>query len=183
MEPSDEELLTRSVGEPERFSEFYERHGLGLLAYFARRTFDPETAADLTAETFAQAFASRVRFREREPGGGEAWLYTIARRQLTRFLRRGRVEDRMRKRLGMPERDLSEDDRDRIERLIDFESVGRAVAEALSKLSSEQREAVTFRVIEGRPYEEVARRLGCSEQAARARVSRALHRLGALLEP
>jgi RNA polymerase sigma factor (sigma-70 family) len=181
--PSDEDLLTRSIEEPEVFADFYERHGRSLLAYFARRTFDPHTAADLTAETFAQAFESRVRFRQRKAGGGEAWLYTIARRQLARFVRRGRVEKRVRQQLGIPERQLSEDDHDRIERLIDFEKVGRAVARALTKLSSRQRDAVIFRVVEGRPYEEVARLLGCSEQTARARVSRGLHKLSGLLEP
>lgn len=101
---------------------------------------------------------------------------------MSRFLRKGRVENRMRRRLGMPQRQPSEDDHDRIERLIDFEQVGRAVAAALAALSRQQREAVTLRVIDGRSYEEVARLLGCTQEAARARVSRGLHRLGALLE-
>jgi RNA polymerase sigma-70 factor, ECF subfamily len=181
MEDRDEDLLVRSASEPEAFSVFYERRAKSVLRYFAHRTFDPETAADLTAETFAQAFAARVRFRDRGTGA-EAWLFTIARRQFARFVRKGRVEDRMRRRLGIPELSLSEGDHERIEELIDFERVGRAVAEALSRLSVEQREALTLRVIDGRPYEEVARILGCTEQAARARVSRGLHRLGAALE-
>jgi len=88
----------------------------------------------------------------------------------------------MRRRLGIPEIPLSPSDHERIEELIDFEGVGRAVAAALSRLSVEQREALTLRVVDGRPYEEVARILGCTEQAARARVSRGLHRLGAALE-
>src|SRR5512133_1230509 len=37
-----------------------------LLGYFARRTFDPEEAADLTAETFASALVTKRRFK---PGG------------------------------------------------------------------------------------------------------------------
>jgi RNA polymerase sigma-70 factor (ECF subfamily) len=181
MGQRDEDLLVHSVKEPEAFSGFYERHSKAVLRYFLHRTFDPETAADLTAETFAQAFAARGRFRDRGTGA-EAWLFTIARRQFARFVRRGRVEDRMRRRLGIPEIPLSESDHERIEELIDFEQVGRAVAEALSKLSVEQREALTLRVVDGRPYEEVARILGCTEQAARARVSRGLHRLGGALE-
>jgi RNA polymerase sigma factor (sigma-70 family) len=179
MEQRDEDLLVRSASEPGAFSAFYELHAKNVLRYFAHRTFDPETAADLTAETFAQAFAAR--FRDRG-AGAEAWLFTIARRQFARFVRKGRVEDRLRRRLGIPELALSQGDHERIEELIDFERIGRAVAEALSKLSVEQREALTLRVIDGRPYAEVARILGCTEQAARARVSRGLHRLGAALE-
>lgn len=181
MEPRDEDVLIRSVEDPEVFSTFYTRHAEDILRYFVHRTYDAETAADLTAETFAQAFAARRRFRDRGLGA-EPWLYTIARRQLARFVRKGRVEDRMRRRIGIPIISLSQSDHDRIEELIDFELVGRAVARALSELSSEQREALTLRVVDGRPYEEVAQLLGCTEEAARARVSRGLHRLGTLLE-
>jgi RNA polymerase sigma-70 factor (ECF subfamily) len=84
--------------------------------------------------------------------------------------------------LGSRRSPLSTSDHERIEELIDFERVGRAVAAALSRLSVEKREALTLRVVHGRPNEEVARILGCTEQAARARVNRGLHRLGAALE-
>jgi DNA-directed RNA polymerase specialized sigma24 family protein len=39
-----------------------------------------------------------------------------------------------------------------------------------------------MRVIEGRPYHEVAESLRCSEETARARVSRGLKRLGRLID-
>ena len=55
-------------------------------------------------------------------------------------------------------------------------------AQAYQSLSPDQRDALTLRVVEGRPYPEVASALSCTEQAARARVSRALRRLGDLLE-
>jgi RNA polymerase sigma-70 factor (ECF subfamily) len=56
------------------------------------------------------------------------------------------------------------------------------VAEAFALLPPDQRQAVNLRVVEGRPYDEVAALTGASEQAARARVSRGLRRLGSLLE-
>jgi RNA polymerase sigma factor (sigma-70 family) len=180
---SDEDLLVLSVGQPEAFAVFYDRFALRLLAHFARRTFDAEAAADLTAETFAQAFASRDRFRAHAPGGAAAWLFTIAKRQLARYYRRRRVEMQYSRRLGIPPPQLSSDDHDRIERLIDFEAVGRAIGGALSKLSSDQRDAVVLRVIDALSYAEIARTMSCSEAVARARVSRGLHRLRDLLEP
>jgi RNA polymerase sigma-70 factor (ECF subfamily) len=82
----------------------------------------------------------------------------------------------------MPHRTISTDDYDRIEDLVDFEEVRAGVVEAFGRLSDDQRQAMTLRVIEGRPYEEVAQTLSCSEQAARARVSRGLRRLAGLLE-
>jgi RNA polymerase sigma-70 factor (ECF subfamily) len=181
-ELDDGELLSLSASHPDAFAEFYRRHAKDLLAFFVRRTFDPDAAAELTAETFAQAFDSRLRFRDRGQGG-VGWLYGIARHQLSRYFRAGAVATRARQKLGLPHRALSEEDYDRIEELIDFEEVRGTVARAFGRLSAEQRRAMTLRVIEGRPYGEVARLLECTEDAARARVSRGLRRLTKLVGP
>src|SRR5438552_15695120 len=122
---SDAALLLASRDDPAAFVELYRRHAEDLLRYFARRTLDPDVAAELTAETFAEAFASRHRFRERGAGAGP-WLYGIARHELSRFFRAGAVERRARQRLGMPERGGSDADYERIDELIDFEEVGAA---------------------------------------------------------
>ena len=180
-ELDDAELLTLSRTRPEAFAELYRRHAEAVLRFLARRTFDPEVAAELTAETFAQAFASRWRFRDRGQGGA-GWLYGIARHLLARFYRQGAVDARARTKLGMPRRDISQEDYERIEELMDLEGIRRGVAEAYQSLSPDQRDAVNLRVVEGRPYPEVASALACSEEAARARVSRALRRLGDLLD-
>ena len=177
----DGALLVLSREDPDAFGTFYERHAEDLLQFFARRTLDPDAAAELTAETFAEAFASRHRYRERGVGGGP-WLYGIAKHKLSRFFRDGAVDARARRRLDLPDREVSSADYERIEELIDFERVGRAIADALTTLSTEQREAMTLRVIEQRPYSEVAEMLACTEQTARARVSRGLKRLASLLE-
>lgn len=180
-ELTDDELLLMARTRPEAFGAFYRRHAEGVLRFFARRTFDPEAAAELTAETFAAALGSRRRFLPRG-AGAEAWLYGIARHQLSRFFRKGAVDARARQRIGLPEQAVSDQDYERIEELMDFDQVRRAVADAFSLLSEEQREAVTLRVVEGRTYAEVAEALVCTQQAARARVSRGLKRLSELLE-
>jgi RNA polymerase sigma-70 factor (ECF subfamily) len=177
----DVELIVRSRDEPDAFGIVFERHAETLLGYFARRTLDPEAAADLVAETFAEAFASRRRFKD-QGLGAIGWLYGIGRHQLSRYFRTGAVDARARKRLGMPRREVSAEDYERIEELIDFERVGRAIAKAFSVLSEEQRDALTLRVIEGRPYREVAEALRCTEETARARVSRGLKRLATSLD-
>jgi RNA polymerase sigma-70 factor (ECF subfamily) len=178
---SDVELLSRSREDPEAFARFYEHHAEPLLRFFARRTLDPEAAAELMAETFAEAFASRRRFRDRGRGAA-GWLYGIGKHQLSHYFRRGQVDARARRRLGMPERTVSTEDYERIEELIDFEQVGRAIGQAFSLLSEDQREALTLRVIEGRSYREVAEALTCTEETARARVSRGLKHLTRTLE-
>jgi len=180
-ERTDTELLIASRTEPEAFTELYRRHAEDLLRYFARRTLDPETAAELTAETFAEAFASRATYRD-QGVNGVAWLYGIARHRLGRFFRSGRVDAAARRKLGMPERDLPPDDYERIEDLIDFAPIREALAEALESLSPDQREAMRLRVIDGLGYAEVAERLKCTEQNARQRVSRGLRKIALLLQ-
>jgi RNA polymerase sigma factor (sigma-70 family) len=180
-ERTDTQLLIASRTEPEAFTELYRRHAEDLLRYFARRTLDPETAAELTAETFAEAFASRATYRD-QGVNGVAWLYGIARHRLGRFFRSGRVDAAARRKLGMPERDLPSEDYERIEDLIDFTPIREALAEALETLSPDQREAMRLRVIDGLGYADVAERLECTEQNARQRVSRGLKKLALLLQ-
>ena len=99
---------------------------------------------------------------------GAGWLYGIGKHLLSRYFRAGAVEARARRRLGMPERTVNDDDYERIEELIDFERVGEVLLEAMSTLPEDQREAVRLRVIDGRSYREVAAELGCTEPTARA---------------
>lgn len=169
--------LRRARQEPAAFSDFYAAHSRQLLAFFVRRTFDVETARDLTAETFAQAFEHRRRFRGLTDVEARGWLYGIARHQLSRYARKGVVERRAVSRLGIRLPPVSEEDYDRIVELAGLSQLRDRVAIAFGELSDGQRDALRLRVIDDRPYDEVAQALGISEQTARARVSRALRRL------
>ena len=59
---------------------FYDRHVHAVLGYFARRTRDLEVAADLTAETFASALASRRRYKLGRVPAGACIVRDAARR-------------------------------------------------------------------------------------------------------
>jgi RNA polymerase sigma-70 factor, ECF subfamily len=170
--------LRRAATEPSAFADVYSTRSDKLLVFFVRRTFDVEIARDLTAETFAQAFRHRRRFRGRTDAEAEGWLYGIARSQLGRYLRKGMVERRAVERLGIRIPTVSEDDHERIIELAGLADMRVRVATAFSDLSPGERDVLRLRVIDERPYREVAETLGVSEQAARVRVSRALRRLG-----
>jgi RNA polymerase sigma factor (sigma-70 family) len=169
--------LTRARREPSAFGAFYTAHSRELLAFFARRTFDVEVARDLTAETFAQAFEHRRRYRGSTDAEASGWLYGIARHQLSRYVRKGVVERKALRRLSIQVPAVSEEDYDRIAELAGFAELRDRVAALFGELSDAQREALRLRVMDERPYAEVAQRLGISEQTARARVSRALRSL------
>jgi RNA polymerase sigma factor (sigma-70 family) len=165
------------------FASMYSREGEVVLVFLARRTLDAAIAADLAAETFALAFGSWPRLRGRSEAEVRAWLFTVARRQVSRYLRRGRVERRAVQRLGVAVPALHEDDVAAIEERAGFSELRAALGAELARLSVEQRDALRLRVVEERSYAEVAVLLGVSEQAARARVSRGLRALAGALEP
>ena len=56
------------------------------------------------------------------------------------------------------------------------------LAEALSGLSVDERDAVLRRVVGDESYPQLAERVGCSEQVARKRVSRGLAKLRSAME-
>jgi RNA polymerase sigma factor (sigma-70 family) len=164
------------------FDDFYRRESEGMLVFFARRTLDPETALDLTAETFAHAYLGWRRLRGDSDEERQAWLYTIARRRLSRYLRRGRVERRALRRLGIQTPTAHEDDLALIEQRAGLGELRAALSCELVHLTAQQRRALDLRIVQERPYAEVASVLGISELAARARVSRALRALGHALD-
>ncbi|HSL11199.1 MAG TPA: sigma-70 family RNA polymerase sigma factor [Actinomycetota bacterium] len=178
---TDAELLLASRNEPSAFVEVYRRHAEALLRYVGGRVLDPEVAAELTAETFAEAFASRGSYRD-TGADGVAWIYGIAKHQLGRYFRRGRVDTEARRKLAMPVRALPDEDFERIEELIDLAPIRAALVEALGTLDADQRRALELRVVDGLPYPEVAAKLSCGEPAARQRVSRGLRKLALLLQ-
>jgi RNA polymerase sigma factor (sigma-70 family) len=170
---SDDRLLAAAAVDPGAFAEFYGRYERAMLAFFVHRTHEPELAADLTAEVFAAALAGVARFR---PGGAPAaaWLFGIAKHKLAKSRRRGVVEDRARRRLGMPLLVLEDDDIVRIQSLA---GGGSNVAGLLDRLPAALRDAVGARVLDERSYEDIATELRCSPGVVRKRVSRGLARL------
>jgi RNA polymerase sigma factor (sigma-70 family) len=179
-ERADAELLAATSRDPEAFAVFYRRYAELILAYFLNRTGRRDIAADLTAETFAAALAGAARFSgEGETAAG--WLFGIARHKLMDSFRRGRVEDRARRELGLEPLLLDDAEIEAVERRIDFEAQEALLYELLASLPAEQRAAILASVIEERPYAEIARDMECSEAVVRKRVSRGLQQMRAQL--
>jgi RNA polymerase sigma factor (sigma-70 family) len=160
----------------------FRSHAARLTVFIARRTIDAGVAADLTAETFAQAFTHRHQFRGRTQEEAVGWLYGIARHQISHYVRRGHAEARALRRLGLEAPSLTDAEIERIEELSGLAEIRGRVASHLDELSLEQREAVRLRILEERTYEEMAEQLGINEQAVRARVSRGMRALAERLK-
>lgn len=174
--------LARSVKDREAFHEFYVAYAERIMAFFTRRLFDAEVAADLTGETFAVAFDRRSQWRGTTTEEEQGWLFAIARSQLTQYCRRGDVEREALRRLGLDPPTLRESDIDEFERVASLGELKGAIQAALVSLSPEQAYAVTQRVLQERSYTELASELEVSEQVIRARVSRGLKSMAESLE-
>jgi RNA polymerase sigma-70 factor (ECF subfamily) len=177
---SDEASVLHRValGDDDAFSEFYREHLDAVVAFFDRRVGDRELAFDLTAETFAAVVVSAGSY------GGDAppvaWLFGIARNKLRESLRRERVADAARRRLGMEAIALDDEALLRVE-----ERAGSGetrLARAFEELPETTRATLLARLVEEQEYGEIASRMQCSEQVVRQRVHRGLKQLRAGLK-
>lgn len=144
------------------FGELLERHEREIFAYALRLTGSRADAEDLHQDTFLAAFRAWPPPRRDHE---RAWLYRIATNKAIDGSRRRRPTISLADlRLAAPERDG-----------ITLMDLARAARE----LPAGQRAAFVLRAVEGRPYREVAAALGCSQEAARTRVSEAMKRVRA----
>jgi RNA polymerase sigma factor (sigma-70 family) len=163
--PTDAELLVAARTDPAAFRSLYDRYAARVLRYHEQRTSDTDAAHDLTAETFAQAWLSRTRFRDEAGGSAAPWLFAIARHVLLASVRKRALEQSACRRLGL---ELSGSPAEPEERWLD------GLDEALAELPDGQREAIRLRVEDDLAYDRVAESLGTTPQAARVRVHRGL---------
>jgi RNA polymerase sigma-70 factor (ECF subfamily) len=169
---TDAELLVAARTDPAAFRELYDRYASSLHNFVVRRTGDTHAAHDLTAETFAQAWLARKRFRDQAGGSAGPWLYGIARNLIAQSVRRRRIELAACTKLGMLER--LDEPRATVQ---PTEAWLDGLDEAFAELPDGERAAVELRVLGGLDYDEVAATLATSEGAARVRVARGLGRL------
>ena len=171
---SDEELLGLARL-PEAFAVFYRRHVGSIIGFFVRRTTCHETAADLTAETFARPTCHCT--DTTRPGHRRRHGSPDRRHQLAHFLRAAEVASRARRRLGVRPVPAGDEPFETLMASFDARLNGPTLRVAMDELTNGVAEAVRFRVIDGLAYAEVAARLGCSEAAARQRVACGLSHL------
>jgi RNA polymerase sigma-70 factor (ECF subfamily) len=178
--PTDEELLLAPSGDPDgrAFGELYARHEALIVAFHLRRVGDPERAADLAAETFAQALVARARFIPTGEDAATRWLYGIAGNVLRNSVRRQAVESRALARLGLDRPHLDDAALDAITSAATDDSVVRALA----ALPAAQQEAIRAVVLGDEDYGAVAERTGVDPATVRQRVSRGLRSLRRTME-
>lgn len=179
---SDTELIRSACSDAAAFEELFERHSIALQGWLYAQTRDVSASRELLAETFAQAWCSAPRFRGEDDRSGSAWLYGIAKRLLLKHRRRKSVETAARRRLGMPTTADEDGGIDEIASRLDADELSACLREAFAELTTEQQQAIGYRIVDELSYEEVAAQLGVNTTTARTRVYRGLQTLRATIK-
>ena len=179
MDRTDAELLRAAPSDPQAFRAFYDRYAGWIRSWFQARVGDDAAALDLTAETFAQAWFATPRFKDMAEGSAAPWLFGIARNLLRQYHKHNRIETAARARLGLPIDWEGTEAYDAVDERLHATGLKPALNTAVRALPDDQRAALELRVIQQLGYDEISAKLGCSINAARLRVSRALRALTA----
>ncbi len=149
-----------------RFDVLYQTNHARISSYALRRA-STEDAAEVVAETFLIAWRRLADV----PKGDEArlWLYGTARRVLANQRRSEQRRSNLRIRLGLERPPQPRE-------LFEREGVDRTW-QALARLPRRQQDLLGLIAWEELSVPELAKALGCSENAAKLRVHRAKHRL------
>ncbi|MHB1554888.1 MAG: RNA polymerase sigma factor, partial [Acidimicrobiales bacterium] len=162
-------------GDREAFAEIVRSHYPSLLVTARHRLGNAEDAKDAVQETLLRALLALDRFGDTGDWRLGAWLNTI--------LLHVCADIPARRKRTLPLTDwVIENHPDASEQSTSDHVALAAVQRAIGELPESQRRAFELRLVDGRPYDEVAGALGITEVNARARVRRARAALRHALE-
>ena len=168
---TDIELMARvRDGDLRQMTHIFERHHVRLYNFYLRLTGSREGSEDMVQEVFFRMLRYRHTFR----GEGEflAWMYHLARNVLA---------DQRRKRTEEPAGDggpdeIPEGTPHALEQL-EIDQERDMLSKALERLPLEKREVLVLSRFQELRYDVIASILGCSVEAVKVRVHRAMNEL------
>jgi RNA polymerase sigma-70 factor (ECF subfamily) len=177
-QPDDAELMARvRSGDRHAFARLVDRHKDAVVNYLSRLTGSRDRAEDLAQETFLRLFRAAAGYNEQ--GYLRAYLFRIA----TNLVRSEERRER-RLRLLLP---FLAPDRTHAEPAAPSgllrQEIHRKVAAAVAGLPLRFRVPLVLHEIEGWPYADIARELGCREGTVKSRIHRGRQQLKQELEP
>lgn len=174
---SDLDLVTRARnGDRKALDALVERHSPRVNRLAAQLLEDLEEARDAAQESLVKLCTRLRQFR------GDAQFATWLHRLVVNTCRDRMAWQRVRRTEPLPDDDIGGGDDGDLARIAVLGDLRRDVAEALSKLSRNQRIAVVLRDSFGLSYEEIARVARMPVGTAKCYVHRARARLRARLE-
>jgi RNA polymerase sigma factor (sigma-70 family) len=174
---ADAVVIERSLRDPDRFSEIFDRHYTDIHAYASRR-LGPSLADDVAAETFLIAFDRRRRYDSAQPSA-RPWLFGIASNLIARHHRAEVRQYRALARAGAIE--AVDGHAERVNGRVDAAAQRARLAAALVEIAERDREVLLLVAWAQLSCEEAARALGIPAATARTRLHRARRKTRAAL--
>lgn len=172
-EPSDGELIARSLDDPTLFAGIFDRHFVTVHRYFARRA-GSYAADDLAAEVFTIAFARRTAF-DLAYESAVPWLYGIAGNLLHAHRRRLNRDIALVVRHPRPESPVAFEDG--VDASLDARREFKALQHRLERLPAADLETLLLYAWEDLSYPEIAQALGIPVGTVRSRLNRVRRKL------
>jgi RNA polymerase sigma-70 factor, ECF subfamily len=173
----DSDAISASAATPAEFAVVFDRHFDAVHSYLQRR-LGPDLADELSAQTFLVAFDGRARY-DTSRVDARPWLFGIATNLLRRHRRHEARELRAYARSGV---DPVLDAFDGIEDRMDASGLRRELAEILTQVPADERDALLLYAWAELSYPEVGEALGIPIGTVRSRLSRVRGRIRELLE-
>jgi RNA polymerase sigma-70 factor (ECF subfamily) len=165
--------VTSAVDHNLRVARLLAVHGLELARHLRRLVRDDDVAQDLLQDTLLRAHRALTRLGA---GANErAWLYRIATNAALNHLRKEKRERRALERHAHEAESAVGPDTDGHGQQPDVRRV--ALWNRVAGLPERQRVALALRVADELEYAEIAARMGCTAEAARANVYQATKKL------
>lgn len=169
--PTDTELMENvRDGDIRQLAELFDRHHLKLYNFYLRLTGHRQMSEDLVQEVFFRILKYRRTFR----GDGEfaAWMYHLARNVQRDNYKKWKNEQ--------PSVEQFEDPaapEPLAQEQLEQKEHGEILLRALALLPVEKREVLVLSRYQGLRYDAIAELLGCSVEAVKVRVHRAMNEL------
>lgn len=161
------------AGDPNAIRVLEGRHRSSVMGFLVGRVGDE--AEDLYQEVWGKVSRGMVRYKEK--GSFRAWILQIARRQVVDHWRRRQARvplDLTAEEVSSPVLDTPEDN-------MVARQTEQALGLAMRRLSSEVEQVVRWRLQDGVPFAEIARRQNIPLNTALARMHRGLNQIRSTL--
>lgn len=158
-----------ATDKPINFADVYRDHRLAIYRYVLARIGHVDDAHDITAQVFLKAYRNLDNYRQEAPV--IAWLMGITRNQLVDYYRGQHEQVSLTVIEDIPATDLSP------EASLEHKIRMKRVAQALSALSEDRREAIAMRLFAGLSNPEIAEIMDKSAEAVAMLVYRGVQDL------
>jgi len=171
---SDAVVISASLDDPARFGQLFDRHATVVFRYLVRRV-GIDAAEGLLGDVFRVGFEKRGTYDCDRPNA-RPWLYGIATNLIAHHRRSEarRIHATVRLLVRHPP---SDDPTDHVAARLDAIDSWPRVAQALTHLPDEERDALLLYAWEELSYDEIATALGVPIGTVRSRINRARQRL------